>query len=73
MAFNLTAAELSNIWQQLRDEATYARTAYENEQQRKTTLYATALSNEASISETGSTSAMDRVVNIIASILASGG
>ena len=72
MAFNLTAAELSNIWQQLRDEATYARTAYENEQQRKTTLYATALSNEASISETGSTSAMDRVVNIITGILMSG-
>lgn len=71
MAFGLTSAELSNIWQQLRDEATYARTAYENEQQRKTTLYATALSNEAGIGDTGSTSGIDRLINIISGMFGS--
>ena len=69
MAFGLTSAELSNIWQQLRDEATYARTAYENEQQRKTTLYNTALGNEAGIGDTGSTSGIDRLFNIISGML----
>jgi hypothetical protein len=47
MAFNLNSAEQSFLWQNLRDEAAYARQAYENDQQRKTTLYATALANEA--------------------------
>lgn len=45
-AYNLSTQELANTWQQLRDDATYARTAYENEEQRKTTLYATALAND---------------------------
>jgi len=71
MAFNLTSAELSNIWQQLRDEATYARTAFENEQQRITTLYATALSNEAGIADSGSTSGVDRLINMITGIFTS--
>ena len=45
-AYNISSQELANAWQQLRDDATYARTAYENEEQRKTTLYATALAND---------------------------
>ena len=44
----LTAAEQAMIWQLLRDEASYNRTAYENDQQRRTSLYATALANETS-------------------------
>jgi len=45
--FQLSQQEQSFLWQQLRDEANYYRQQYENEQQRKTTLYATALANEA--------------------------
>ena len=45
-AFNINAQEQAFIWQELRDEATYLRQAYENDQQRKTTLYATSLANE---------------------------
>jgi hypothetical protein len=46
MAFNLSSAEQSFLWQNLRDEAAYIRQSYENDEQRKTTLYATALANE---------------------------
>ena len=45
--FTLDQQEQAFLWQQLRDEATYYRTQYESEQQRKTTLYATALANES--------------------------
>ena len=45
--FNLSQQEQAFLWQQLRDEASYYRQQYENEQQRKTTLYATALANES--------------------------
>ena len=47
-AFQISASEQAVIWQLLRDEAAYQRTAYENDQQRQTSLYATALSNETS-------------------------
>ena len=47
MAFQLDSAEQSFIWNNLRDEAAYIRQAYENDQQRKASLYATALSNDA--------------------------
>ena len=40
----------------MRDEASYTRQAYENEEQRKTTLYATALSNEGVASKDSKTS-----------------
>ena len=56
MAFNLSSAEQSFLWQNLRDEAAYIRQSYENEQQRKTTLYATALANEAGADKGSSTS-----------------
>ena len=55
-AFALTAAEQQFMWQEMRDEATYARESYENEQQRKTTLYATALANDSAASGTAGTS-----------------
>ena len=45
--FTLDQQEQAFLWQQLRDEATYYRTQYESEEQRKTTLYATALANES--------------------------
>jgi len=45
-SFSMDAAEQNFLWQQARDKATYLRQAYENEEQRKTTLYATALASE---------------------------
>tara|TARA_Y100000385_G_scaffold208881_1_gene216633 strand:- start:481 stop:654 length:174 start_codon:yes stop_codon:yes gene_type:complete len=36
------------MWQTLRDEASYIRQAYENNEQRKAQLLATAIGNEAS-------------------------
>ncbi len=39
--------ELAQLWQQLRDESSYLNSSYENEQNRKTQLYATAIGNEA--------------------------
>ena len=62
-AYNLSTQELANTWQQLRDDASYARTAYENEQQRKTTLYATALANEPG--EAGSTAYVDKLITTV--------
>jgi len=41
------------LWQQLSDEQNYLRQGYENEQQRRTTLYATALANESSAGPSG--------------------
>jgi hypothetical protein len=55
-AYNISALDQTQMWQQLRDEADYIRTSYENEETRKTQLYATALGNEAGASgESGST------------------
>ena len=45
--FAMDSSEQAFIWQGLRDEATFLRTAYENQEQRQTTLYATALANES--------------------------
>ena len=45
-AFQISAADQNFMWQELRDEAAYLRQAYENEEQRTTTLYATAISND---------------------------
>jgi hypothetical protein len=45
-AFQISAADQNFIWQELRDSAAYLRQAYENEEQRETTLYATAISND---------------------------
>jgi hypothetical protein len=42
------------IWQNLRDEAAYVRTSFENDQQRKTVLYSTALQNESGAGAGGS-------------------
>ncbi len=51
--FNIDSSEQAFIWQNLRDEASYLRQAYENEEQRKTTLYATALGNETAADKGG--------------------
>jgi hypothetical protein len=48
--------EQQQIWQQLRDEAAYVRQSYENEETRKTQLYATAIGNEAAATKGSATS-----------------
>lgn len=47
MAYNMTTLETTQMWQQLRDEAAYIRTAYESEEQRKTALLQTAIGQES--------------------------
>jgi hypothetical protein len=67
-AYNLTALEQAQIWQQYRDEASYIRQSYENEENRKTQLYATAIGNEAGAtkdSRTSSSSLVSMVNGII--------
>ena len=66
-AFNMSMQEQQNMWQMFRDEANYIRQQYENEETRKTQLYAVALGNEAaagSDSRTG-TSALKSLVDTI--------
>ena len=53
------------MWQELRDEAAYLRQGYENTEQRKTTLYATAISNDIDTGATGILPIVDIVTGII--------
>jgi len=46
ISYNLTSQELTQVWQQMRDEAAYIRQSFENEEQRKAQLLATAIGNE---------------------------
>jgi len=55
-AYNISALNLTQYWQQLRDEASYIRQAYESEENRKTQLYATAIGNEAGSAKDAETS-----------------
>ncbi len=66
-AYGLSSQELANTWQQLRDDAAYARTAFQNEEQRKTTLYATALANDPGAA--GDTNYIDKLVGIADKII----
>jgi hypothetical protein len=54
MSFNLTSQELTQVWQQLRDEAAYVRQSFENEEQRNAQLLATAIGNEEATPDTAS-------------------
>ena len=65
--FALSQQEQTFLWQQLRDEAAYYRQQYENEQQRKTTLYATALANESEGATKGLTSTFSKISDLFAS------
>jgi len=55
MSYNLTMAEQNNLWQNLRDEAAYIRTAYESLEQRKTVMLSTALQNETAAGKENNT------------------
>ena len=64
-SFQISAADQSFIWQALRDEAAYLRQTYENHEQRKTTLYATAISNDIDTGAVGLQPIVDIVDGII--------
>ena len=64
-AYNISALNLTQLWQQLRDEADYIRTAYENEETRKTQLYATALANEAGASGEKNSTSSSTLVGLV--------
>ena len=57
------------LWQTLRDEATYIRQSYESDQQRKTTLYATALANEVGASGENNSDSIDDLFSLINGII----
>ena len=56
------------MWQQLRDEAAYVRQSYENEEQRKAMLYATAIGNEAGAGGAKNSTGSSTLVNLIKNI-----
>ena len=63
--FTLDQQEQAFLWQQLRDEATYYRTQYESEEQRKTTLYATALANESKYAVGNVSSTFNKIAGLV--------
>ena len=67
-AFNLSMMEQQQLWQQIRDEAAYIRQSYENEETRKTQLYATAIGNETSAGKESSTN-ISSLINTITRLL----
>jgi hypothetical protein len=64
-SFQISTADQNFIWQALRDEAAYLRQGYENNEQRKTTLYATAISNDIDTGAVG----LQPIVDIVDGIL----
>jgi len=50
-AFNLSSQSMSFLWQELRDQADFDFRAYENEQNRKAQIVATAIANEGKAGE----------------------
>ena len=67
--FQMDSAEMAFLWQTLRDEATYIRQSYESDQQRKTTLYATALANEVGASGENNSDSIDDLFSLINGII----
>jgi hypothetical protein len=66
--FNMNMMEQQQLWQQLRDEADYVRQSYEREEDRKTTLYATAIGNESSAANQSSSTTAS-LLNAITKII----
>lgn len=67
-AFQMTYLEQQQLWQQLRDEAAYIRDSYENDQTRRTSLYAAALGNETATGE-GSTTSSGALLQAVSTLL----
>ena len=70
IAYNMTSQEQTQLWQQLRDEAAYIRQNYENEQQRKAQMIATAIGNESVFKKAGDAESF--IASIISSISGTG-
>ena len=68
-AYNMSALDQTQYWQQLRDEADYIRTSYENEENRKTQLYATALGNEAGSGGAKGSTSSSTLVNLVKGLI----
>ena len=60
----MSALELTQLWQQIRDEATYIRQAYESNEGREAQLLATAIGNEGAMYK-GRTGGVGTLVNIV--------
>ena len=67
--FQMDSAEQAFIWQTLRDEAAYVRTSYENNQQRQTTLYATALANETATGAATTTTGVNNLFALVGGVM----
>ena len=63
-SYNLSSLELGQMWQQLRDESTYMRTAYEAQEQRVAQLYATVIGNENATSKDAKTSTANLLTTV---------
>jgi hypothetical protein len=63
-AYNMSALEQTQLWQQIRDEATYIRQAYESNEGREAQLLATAIGNEGAMYK-GRTGGVGTLVNIV--------
>jgi hypothetical protein len=70
IAYNMSSQEQTQLWQQLRDEAAYVRQNFENEQQRKAQMIATAIGNEAVFKDVNKTSSF---INTLEAVLGSVG
>ena len=66
-AYNLASIDASQMWQAMRDEATFAANAAENYQNRVVQLYGLAIGNETAVSGT-TTSTVD-LINTVTSII----
>jgi hypothetical protein len=64
-AFGISSMEQAQLWQQLRDEASYVRQSYEAEETRKADLYRTAIGNEAGASGEKGSSSSSFLINLI--------
>jgi len=63
-AYNISALDQTQMWQQLRDEAAYVRQSYENNEQREAQLIATAIGNESGAAK-GATTSTSELLGLI--------
>ena len=67
-SFGISSMDQSQMWQQLRDEATYVRSSYETDQERKARLLVAAIGNEAGASGDKNSSSSTSLVNLIKNV-----
>ena len=72
-AYNISALDQTQLWQQLRDEATYVRQAYENNEQREAQLIATAIGNESAAGGEKRSTTTNSLLNMLKNLGIGGG